>query len=153
MPERAEDPAPCGRADTRPWPAGRRRAGPVRGTTSDEGHLRAAATPYSRVRLGAVLGGRHAIFGSYAPLRIESRGALRKDVVFEGVAFPAGGRGDALAASQGRAEDASLALEARLREGVHAWAGYRILEGGSDGVSVFNFALVHFVGAGLTVRL
>lgn len=61
--------------------------------------------------------------------------------------------GDALAASQGRAEDVSLALEARLRDGVHARAGYRILEGGADNDEVYNFALVHFVGAGLRVRL
>lgn len=190
--------------------------------------LQASATPYYRVRLGAVLGGRHTIFGFYAPLRIQSKGALPRDVVFEGVTFAAGAPvlavyrfdtarltyryglvrsarwevdlgatallrdaaitlqgaqyatkantgvvpllsfraawrlspalalvldGDALAASQGRAEDVSLALEARLREGVHARAGYRILEGGSDVESVYNFALVHFVGAGLTVRL
>ncbi len=190
--------------------------------------LQASATPYARVRLGAVLGGRHTIFGSYAPLRIQSKGPLPRDVVFEGVTFAAGAPvlavyrfdtarltyrygllrsarwevdlgatallrdaaitlqgaryatkantgvvpllsfraawrlspalalvldGDALAAPQGRAEDVSLALEARLREGVHARAGYRILEGGADNVSVYNFALVHLVGAGLTVRL
>jgi hypothetical protein len=190
--------------------------------------LEAAATPYYRVRLGAVLGGRHAVSGSYAPLRIQSKGTLAKEVVFQGATFPAGAPvlatyrfdtarvtyrygvlraarweadvgvtalvrdaaitlqgaqyatkantgvvpllsfraawrispalalvldGDALAASQGRAEDVSLALEARLRDGVHARAGYRLLEGGSDTDEVYNFALVHFVGAGLTVRL
>ena len=190
--------------------------------------LEASPAPYYRVRLGAVLGGRHTIFGFYAPLRIASRGTLSKDVIFQGVTFPAGSSvaatyrfdsarltyryglvrsarweadvgvtakvrdaaislqgaqyatkantgvvpllsfraawrftpalavvldGDALAASQGRAEDVSLALEARLRDGVHARAGYRILEGGSDTDEVYNFALVHFVGAGLTVRL
>jgi hypothetical protein len=61
--------------------------------------------------------------------------------------------GDALAASQGRAEDVSLALEARLREDIHARLGYRILEGGADNASVYSFALVHFVGAGITVAL
>jgi len=190
--------------------------------------LEASAVPYYRVRLGAVLGGRHTVFAFYTPVRIVSRGTFSEDVVFEGVTFPAGSTvtatyrfdsprltyryglvrsprwevdigvtakvrdaeialqgaqraakantgfvpllsfraawrlskavslvldGDALAASQGRAEDVSLALEARLRDGVYARAGYRILEGGADNDEVYNFALVHFVGAGLTVRL
>jgi len=190
--------------------------------------LEASAVPYYRVRLGAVLGGRHTVFAFYTPVRIVSRGTFSEDVVFEGVTFPAGSTvtatyrfdsprltyryglvrsprwevdvgvtakvrdaeialqgaqhaakantgfvpllsfraawrlspavslvldGDALAASQGRAEDVSLAVEARLRDGVHARAGYRILEGGADNDEVYNFALVHFVGAGLTVRL
>jgi hypothetical protein len=190
--------------------------------------LEASAVPYYRIRVGAVLGGRHTIFGFYTPVRIVSRGRFSEDVVFDGVTFPAGSSvtatyrfdsprltyryglvrsarwevdvgatakirdaeialqgeqyaakantgfvpllsfraawrvgpavsvvldGDALASSQGRAEDVSLALEARLRDGVHARAGYRILEGGADNDEVYNFALVHFVGAGLTVRL
>ncbi len=190
--------------------------------------LQASPVPYYRVRLGAVLGGRHTIFGFYAPLRTTSQGALAKDVVFQGVTFRAGSPvlatyrfdsarltyryglvrsdrwevdvgataklrdasialqgasyavktntgfvpllsfraalrlapalavvldGAALAASQGRAEDGSLALEARLRDGVHARVGYRILEGGADNAEVYNFALFHYVGAGLTVRL
>lgn len=189
--------------------------------------LSAEQVPYFRLRLGAVLG-RHTVFGFYAPLRIESRGTLPKDVVFQGVTFPAGSSatatyrfdsirltyrygfvrsrrwdvdlgvtgkvrdaaismqgaafatkpntgvvplisfrvafrlapalalvldGDGLAAPQGRAEDVQLALEGRLREGVHARVGYRILEGGADNDSVYNFALVSYVGAGLTVRL
>jgi hypothetical protein len=61
--------------------------------------------------------------------------------------------GDALAAPQGRAEDVQLALEARIREDVDVRVGYRILEGGADNDEVYNFALVHFVGLGLTVRL
>lgn len=191
------------------------------------GDLPASPTPYQRVRLG-VVGERHTLFAFYGPLRITSKGTLPKDVVFEGVTFPAGASvlaiyrfdtarltyryglvrsprwevdlgatallrdaaitlqgaqgatkanlglvpllsfrvawrfgpalalvldGDALAAPQGRAEDVSLALEARLRDGVAARAGYRILEGGADNASVYNFALVQFVGAGLTVRL
>jgi hypothetical protein len=190
--------------------------------------LQASATPYYRVRLGAVLAGRHTIFGFYAPLRVESRGTLPKDVVFDGVTYAAGSSvlatyrfdstrltyryglvrsprweldlgitgkirdagitlqgeqyasktntgfvplvsfraawrftpalalvldGDALASTQGRAEDVLVAVEARLRDGVHARVGYRILEGGADNDEVYNFALVNFVGAGLTVRL
>lgn len=61
--------------------------------------------------------------------------------------------GDALAAPQGRAEDVGLALELGLREGVLARAGYRFIEGGADNDSVYNFALVHHLGVGLTVRL
>jgi hypothetical protein len=190
--------------------------------------LKASPVPYYRVRLGAVLGGRHTIFGFYTPVRTVSHGTLAKDVVFQGVTFPAGSEvtalyrfdsprltyryglvrsprweadlgftakirdasialqgaryavksntgfvpllsfraawrltpglavvldGDALAAPQGRAEDVALALEARLREGVHARVGYRVLEGGADNAEVYNFALFHFVGAGVTVRL
>lgn len=190
--------------------------------------LDASPAPYYRVRLGAVLGGRHTVFGFYTPVRLSARGTLAKDVVFQGVTFPAGSSvlatyrfdsprltyryalvrsdrweadvgltakirdaavtvqgeryatkantgfvpllsfravwrisprlaavldGDALAASQGRAEDVSLSLEARLRDGVWARAGYRILEGGADNDEVYNFALVHHLGAGLTVRL
>lgn len=61
--------------------------------------------------------------------------------------------GDALAAPQGRAEDVGLALELALRDGVAARAGYRLIEGGADNDSVYNFAFVHHLGLGLTVRL
>ena len=59
--------------------------------------------------------------------------------------------GDAAAAAQGRAEDILLALEYRLNEKVRFRAGYRILEGGADVEEVYNFALIHFLSAGLTV--
>lgn len=61
--------------------------------------------------------------------------------------------GDALAAPQGRAEDVTAAIEVRLREGVRARVGYRFVEGGADNDDVYTFALVHHVGAGLTVSL
>jgi hypothetical protein len=61
--------------------------------------------------------------------------------------------GDALAAKQGRAEDVQLALEAKVRDNVRVRGGYRILEGGADNDEVYNFALVHFAGLGLTVEL
>jgi hypothetical protein len=61
--------------------------------------------------------------------------------------------GDALAAPQGRAEDVTTAVEVALREGVRARVGYRLVEGGADNDDVYTFALVHHVGAGLTISL
>ena len=58
--------------------------------------------------------------------------------------------GDAAAAKQGRAEDVLLALQYRLNDRLALRAGYRILEGGADVEEVYNFALVHFFGLGLT---
>ncbi|MFB0564324.1 MAG: hypothetical protein ACETWK_01430 [Candidatus Aminicenantaceae bacterium] len=60
--------------------------------------------------------------------------------------------GDALAAPQGRAEDALLALQLHLNKDVTLKAGYRILEGGANVEEVYNFALIHFVIAGVTYR-
>jgi hypothetical protein len=57
--------------------------------------------------------------------------------------------GDAAAAKQGRAEDVQLALQYRLNDRLTLRAGYRILEGGADVDEVYNFALIHFFGAGL----
>jgi hypothetical protein len=58
--------------------------------------------------------------------------------------------GDAAAASQGRAEDVLLALQYRLNDKLSLRAGYRILEGGADVKEVYNFALIHFLSAGIT---
>jgi len=58
--------------------------------------------------------------------------------------------GDAAAAKQGRAEDVALALQYRVNQRLSLRAGYRILEGGADVEEVYNFALVHFLGVGLT---
>ena len=60
--------------------------------------------------------------------------------------------GDAAAASQGRAEDVLLALQLNLNEDVTLKAGYRILEGGANVEEVYNFALIHFIIAGVTYR-
>jgi hypothetical protein len=60
--------------------------------------------------------------------------------------------GDAAAASQGRAEDVLLALQLNLNQNLALKAGYRILEGGADVEEVYNFALIHFIVAGLTYR-
>jgi hypothetical protein len=59
--------------------------------------------------------------------------------------------GDALAGGPGRAEDVTLALRYQLRDDLAVRAGYRFVEGGSDVDEVYNFALVHFVGAGLEI--
>jgi hypothetical protein len=60
--------------------------------------------------------------------------------------------GDALAGGPGRAEDVTLALRYQLRDDLAVRAGYRFVEGGSDVDEVYNFALVHFVGAGLELE-
>ena len=62
--------------------------------------------------------------------------------------------GDALASpgGQGRAEDVLLALFYRLNDSFNFKAGYRILEGGADVESVYNFTLLHYVIAGAVFR-
>jgi hypothetical protein len=63
--------------------------------------------------------------------------------------------GDALVSpgGQGRAEDALLALMYHLNERFSFKAGYRILEGGADVESVYNFTLLNYVIAGVVFRL
>ncbi len=56
--------------------------------------------------------------------------------------------GDALGASQGRAEDVLAALTFRAEEELSLKLGYRILEGGADVDEVYNFALVHYAVIG-----
>lgn len=59
---------------------------------------------------------------------------------------------DALAAPQGRAEDALLAIALRpWRQGTLR-LGYRLLEGGADGDAVYNFALIHYLVFGWSQR-
>ena len=59
--------------------------------------------------------------------------------------------GDALAAPQGRAEDVILALTYDVTESVTARVGYRIVEGGADNDEVYNFALLNYFSAGMSV--
>jgi hypothetical protein len=59
--------------------------------------------------------------------------------------------GDALAASQGRAEDVFIGLRGNLGERIALKAGYRMLEGGADVESVYNFALVNYFSAGAII--
>jgi len=60
--------------------------------------------------------------------------------------------GDALAAPQGRAEDVLLAPYVDISDRLRFRIGYRILEGGADNDEVYNFTLVHYVSAGLSMR-
>lgn len=61
--------------------------------------------------------------------------------------------GDALAAPQGRAEDVMLAAWYAPSPRLRLRVGYRMLEGGADNAEVYTFALVHYLLAGLTLRL
>jgi len=61
--------------------------------------------------------------------------------------------GDALVGPVGRAEDVFLGGELPLSENIHARVGYRIVEGGADVESVYNFTLVNFATAGVTLNL
>ena len=56
--------------------------------------------------------------------------------------------GDALGASQGRAEDVFVGAEYRLHKRVSLKAGYRIIEGGADVPQVYNFTMLHFLALG-----
>lgn len=60
--------------------------------------------------------------------------------------------GDALAGGPGRAEDVTLALTWAASPDVTARAGWRFVEGGADTSSVYAFAMVSYLGGGLTVR-
>jgi len=60
--------------------------------------------------------------------------------------------GDALAGGPGRAEDVTLALTWKAADNLTARVGWRIVEGGADTASVYNFALLSYLGGGLTVR-
>jgi hypothetical protein len=59
--------------------------------------------------------------------------------------------GDALAGGPGRAEDVLLAVRYQFRPDLAVRLGYRVVEGGADTSTVYNFALINFVGAGLEV--
>jgi hypothetical protein len=61
--------------------------------------------------------------------------------------------GDALVGPQGRAEDVFIGTLFSLSSRAAIRAGYRIVEGGADVESVYNFTLVNFVTAGVTVRI
>jgi hypothetical protein len=55
---------------------------------------------------------------------------------------------DALAAPQGRAEDAIFALQYIINPRATLRFGYRILEGGADNDNVYNFTLLNYVVLG-----
>jgi len=58
--------------------------------------------------------------------------------------------GDALGASQGRAEDILLAFLLKMSEHISLKAGYRFVEGGANVDEVYNFTLIHYALVGLT---
>jgi hypothetical protein len=58
--------------------------------------------------------------------------------------------GDALVASQGRAEDILIAGTYKISDKLKVRLGYRILEGGADGNQVYNFSLLHYASFGIT---
>jgi hypothetical protein len=59
---------------------------------------------------------------------------------------------DALAAPQGRAEDAVFALQYAWKPAVTFRFGYRLLEGGADNEEVYNFTLLNYVVVGTVIR-
>jgi len=61
--------------------------------------------------------------------------------------------GDALAAPQGRAEDVLAAVRYAINDNIQFRVGYRILEGGADVDEVYNFALLHYLAAGITYSI
>lgn len=58
--------------------------------------------------------------------------------------------GEALATPQGRAEDILFAAQYDVNRRLSLQAGYRILEGGSDGDEVYTFSLFHSAVVGAT---
>ncbi len=56
--------------------------------------------------------------------------------------------GDALIASQGRAEDVLLAFQYWPVNNFRLKLGYRVLEGGADNDEVYNFSLLHYAVVG-----
>jgi len=61
--------------------------------------------------------------------------------------------GDALASGRGRAIDASLRYVHDLGDRLSGFAGVRVLDGGVDASSQYNFARFHYLTAGLQYRL
>ncbi len=61
--------------------------------------------------------------------------------------------GDALASPFGRAEDVLLAGRYALSERLALYAGYRLLEGGTDGSTVYNFSMFHYITAGCSWQI
>lgn len=57
--------------------------------------------------------------------------------------------GEAMVAPQGRAEDVLFAVRYNVNHRLALQAGYRILEGGSDGDEVYTFALFHSAVVGV----
>lgn len=61
--------------------------------------------------------------------------------------------GDGFAVPSGRAFDFFAGLRVPIKDNVKIRAGYRILEGGADVNSVYNYTLINFINIGLNVQL
>ena len=61
--------------------------------------------------------------------------------------------GDGLAGGPGRAFDLSLRYVHDFGERISGFAGVRILDGGADSISVYNFARFHYLTFGLQYRM
>jgi hypothetical protein len=61
--------------------------------------------------------------------------------------------GDALVGPQGRAEDVFIGLNYSIDRRVTIFGGYRMLEGGADVDSVYNFAFLHYASVGMIIKL
>lgn len=61
-------------------------------------------------------------------------------------------KGEALASKFGRAEDVLLSLKYDIDDVYSLYAGYRLLEGGSDIDEVYTFALLHYATIGAGIR-
>lgn len=59
--------------------------------------------------------------------------------------------GDALFATQGRAEDIQIAVQYHINKNTTVRIGYRILEGGADNDEVYTFSLFNYALVGLTI--
>lgn len=59
--------------------------------------------------------------------------------------------GDALAAPQGRAEDIVARVNYEFSPEVSVNLGYRLLEGGADNSTVYTFAFLHYLVAGMQI--
>lgn len=61
--------------------------------------------------------------------------------------------GDALGAKQGRAEDIFAGLTYALSPKIAVKAGYRVVEGGANVESTYNFTWINYASAGLLITL
>ncbi len=67
--------------------------------------------------------------------------------------FSARLEGDALVGPQGRAEDIFAGFDYSINRLFSIFAGYRMLEGGADVDSVYNFTFLHYASAGLLINV
>ena len=77
--------------------------------------------------------------------RVEWRASEKMSLLLEGDALASPG-------GQGRAEDVLLALYYHLNDAIVLKAGYRVVEGGADVESVYNFTWLNYVTAGIVFQ-